>query len=165
LSGTLRHDDSLGTAAILRPGDVQRISAGTGVLHSEFNGSETEPLHLIQIWITPCKMRLQPSYERRHFPESSRAGQLAVIASRDGRQSSLILHQDMTLSASMLTQGDRMTHALSKDRHVWLQVMKGRLIVNDNVPLRDGDGAAITAEPSITAIALTRVEFLLLDLA
>jgi redox-sensitive bicupin YhaK (pirin superfamily) len=164
LSGAIRHDDSLGIAAIVKPGDVQRITAGTGVLHREFNASDTEPVHLIQIWIAPYKMRLRPSYEQRHFPDSGRFGRLTLIASHDGRQSSVVVHQDMTLSASILGGGDRLTHVVANDRHVWLHVIKGCLVVND-VTLRDGDGAAVTAEPSLCLIALTRTEFLIFDLA
>src|SRR5688572_16519171 len=142
LAGELAHRDSLGTGSVIRPGDVQRMSAGTGVTHSELNPSPRESVHFLQIWILPEKDGLPPSYEQRHFPAEERKGRLRLVASRDARDGSLRVHQDVDVYASLLGRGDAVTHALRPGRHAWLQLARGRCAVN-GVALEAGDGAAV----------------------
>jgi redox-sensitive bicupin YhaK (pirin superfamily) len=163
LEGSLRHDDSLGTSVIATPGDVQRITAGTGLLHSEFNASLTDRLHLIQLWITPEKSRLQPGYERRHIPAATNAARWRIIASRAGREGSVTVHQDVHIFASLLHTDEHVEYPLAPERHAWVQVIRGAITVND-VTLHYGDGASITAE-ALSITAACPAEFLLIDLA
>src|SRR5262249_1769136 len=130
LSGGLQHRDSMGTGSVIRPGDVQRMSAGTGVTHSEVNASPDETVHFLQIWILPDGRGYPPSYEQKHFTEAVRQGQLRLVASKDGREGSLTLHQDASLYASLLASGDRVAHALPQGRHAWLHVARGKVEVN-----------------------------------
>lgn len=163
VEGQLAHKDSTGTSSTIRPGEVQRMSAGTGVSHSEFNPSETEPTHLLQIWIQPEREGLQPSYEQRTFPEEGRRGKLRLIASRDGRDGAVTVHQDVRLYDALLAPGNEVTHQLERDRHAWVQVIKGAVTVNQT-PLRAGDGAAISEEKSLSIVASEEAEILLFDL-
>jgi redox-sensitive bicupin YhaK (pirin superfamily) len=164
LGGQLAHRDSLGTGSVIRPGDVQRMSAGTGVTHSELNPSATEPVHFLQIWILPERDGLAPSYEQRHFPAAERAGRLRLVASRDAREGSLRLHQDVDLYAGLLRPDDAVTHALRPGRHAWLQVARGRCTLN-GVALEVGDGAAVSDETSLRLEVADDAEVLLFDLA
>jgi len=164
LSGSLEHRDSMGNGSVIRPGDVQRMSAGTGVSHSEFNPSPTEACHLLQIWIVPKAKKLTPSYEQKFFGEDERRGQLRMIASDDGRDGAVTIHQDARVYASLVDAGQSIAHQLDESRHAWLQVARGSLSLNGG-KLSQGDGAAITSESQLTVIAADTSEFLLFDLA
>src|SRR4051794_4156390 len=138
LEGALQHRDSLGSGAVLRPGELQRITAGTGVMHSEFNPSATEPVHLYQIWLLPERKGLTPDYEQRAFDPGERDGRLRLVASRDGRDGSLTVHQDAELYLATLRPGGRVRHELRDGRHAWLQVARGGVTVNGR-SLSEGD--------------------------
>jgi redox-sensitive bicupin YhaK (pirin superfamily) len=164
LSGALEHKDSLGTGSVIRPGDLQRMTAGTGILHSEFNASKSEPVHLLQIWIMPEKRSLKPGYAQKSFPAAERKGQLKLVASRDGREGSVDFHQDGSVYAANLAAGQRVTHGLAPGRAVWLQVATGAVKLNGRL-LSTGDGAAITDERELEIVGVDPGETLLLDLA
>jgi redox-sensitive bicupin YhaK (pirin superfamily) len=164
LEGALAHRDSLGNGSVIRPGDVQRMSAGTGVSHSELNPSASEPVHFLQIWILPEREGLAPSYEQKHFPAQERTGRLRLVASRDGRDGSVRVHQDADLYAALLGAGESVTHALRPGRHAWLQVARGRCTLN-GVALEAGDGAAVSEERSLRLAGAGDAELLLFDLA
>jgi redox-sensitive bicupin YhaK (pirin superfamily) len=148
LQGALEHKDSIGNGSIISPGEVQRMSAGTGILHSEFNPSADEAVHLLQIWILPEKKGIQPSYEQKTFTEAEKSGQLRLIASQDGRGNSVTINQDVNLYATLLKNGETVIHQTTKDRGVWLQIIKGSIVVSGQV-LSNGDGAAITEETTL----------------
>src|SRR5712692_2467395 len=148
LDGALEHKDSMGNGSIIRPGDGQRMSAGSGVRHSEANPSKTDPAHLLQIWIMPDKPGHEPSYEQKTFPEKEKSGQLRLIASPDGKDGSVSIHQDARLYVSLLEPGQEVTHQLDKGRYAWLQVAKGAVELNGK-SLNQGDGAAISNEPKL----------------
>lgn len=165
LSGELEHRDSMGNGSVIRPGDVQRMSAGTGVRHSEFNASATEAVHLLQIWILPEERGLEPSYEEKNFSSELKQGELILLGSRDGRNNSVTIHQDVNLYLGLLTQSDRLTYQIKDNRGIWLQVAKGEVKLNERL-LQAGDGAAITDETEIAiAGSSPNAEFLLFDLA
>jgi redox-sensitive bicupin YhaK (pirin superfamily) len=164
LSGALEHKDSMGTSSIIQPGEVQRMSAGTGVTHSEFNHSGTEMVHFLQIWILPERQGLAPSYEQRAFPESERRDKLRLVASRGKRDGSVEIHQDVDLYAALLSAGATVEHTLGAGRHGWLQIASGSVSMNDQV-LSAGDGAAASDETSIRIAARGPAEVLLFDLA
>jgi redox-sensitive bicupin YhaK (pirin superfamily) len=164
LEGALAHRDSLGNGSVIRPGDVQRMSAGTGVSHSELNPSASERVHFLQIWILPEREGLAPSYEQKHVPPEERAGRLRLLASRDGRDGSVRIHQDVDLYAALLAAGESVTHALRPGRHAWLQVARGRCTLN-GVALEAGDGAALSDERSLHVTGVGDAELLLFDLA
>ena len=163
LDGELGHRDSMGTGSVIRPGDVQRMSAGTGVTHSEMNASRTQRVHFLQIWIVPDKQGYPPSYEQRAFSPEERRGTLRVVASPDGRGGSVTIHQDATISASLLSPGQAVEHALGKDRYAWLQVARGSVEVGGK-PLAAGDGAAIRGPGTLAIEGVTDSELLLFDL-
>jgi len=163
LEGGLEHKDSLGTGSVIRPGDVQRMSAGTGVAHSEFNASKKEPVHFLQIWILPERKSLKPGYEQKHFSEESRQGQLRLIASPGGEEGSVSIHQDVRLYSALLGKGQTVTHALTPGRHAWVQVARGAVRLGEQT-LKAGDGAAISEEKAITLTADAPSEVLLFDL-
>ncbi len=163
LEGALEHRDSMGTGSVIHPGEVQRMSAGTGVLHSEINPSRSEPVHLLQIWILPERRGLQPEYEQKTFPIEERNNRLRIVASRDGRDGSLTIHQDVTLYASTLNDGVAIVHPLEPERYGWIQVTRGELEVNGE-RLRAGEGAAIEDERTLTLKGRGTAEFLLFDL-
>ena len=150
LDGALAHKDSLGTGSTIRPGDVQRMSAGTGIRHSEFNGSQSEPVHFLQIWLLPEKTGIAPSYEQKNFPD--RNGRLRLVASRDGRDGSVTIHADADIHAGVLGAGDEVTHAFASGRIGWVQVARGAIEVN-GVRLEEGDGLALAEEAAITIAA------------
>lgn len=165
LEGELEHKDSIGTGSVIRPGDVQRMSAGTGIAHSEFNASNTNRVHFLQIWILPQKKGIQPSYEQKHFSVEEKQGKLKLVASPDGRNDSVTIHQDANLYVAVLNNGDRVNHGNENNRSLWLQVARGSVDINGK-PLGAGDGAAITEESDIAIVATSdNTEVLLFDLA
>jgi hypothetical protein len=164
LEGALEHKDSIGTGSVIRPGDVQRMSAGTGIQHSEFNASKTEPVHFLQIWILPETKGIEPGYEQKTFSEEEKRGTLRLVGSRDGRDGSITIHQDVNLYATALQEGETVNHPLAEGRVAWLQVVRGAVQLNDQ-PLTAGDGAAISEESSIRLQgASTDAEVLLFDM-
>jgi redox-sensitive bicupin YhaK (pirin superfamily) len=148
LEGALAHRDSTGGEGVLRPGEVQRMSAGTGVTHSEFNGSRDAPVHFLQIWLLPDRPGHRPSYEQKLFPEAERKGKLRLVASPDAADGSLAIHQDARVYASVLGKGEAVRHALAPGRHAWVQVARGEATVNGKA-LSAGDGAAISDEREV----------------
>jgi redox-sensitive bicupin YhaK (pirin superfamily) len=164
LEGALQHKDSMGNGSIIRPGDVQRMTAGTGVTHSEYNPSQTEPVHFLQIWVLPERAGLEPGYEQRSFPAAERRKRLRVVASHDGRDGSVTIHQDADVLATLLDAGDEVSHALQPGRHAWVQVARGSVAVN-GTPLAAGDGAALSDEARVTLRADEPSEVLVFDLA
>jgi redox-sensitive bicupin YhaK (pirin superfamily) len=164
LEGALEHKDSLGTGAVILPGDGQRMSAGTGIRHSEFNHSMKDPVHLLQIWIMPDKQGHTPGYEQKSFPEDEKQGKMRVIASPDGRNGSVTIHQDTKLYVSLLKPGEEAKHELAKGRAAWLQVAKGTVDLNGQ-KLNQGDGAAVTDEGKLSIRGVENAEVLLFDLA
>ena len=163
LEGALQHRDSMGTGSIIRRGDAQRMSAGTGVMHSEANPSTESPVHLLQIWIFPREQDLQPEYEEKKFSDDEKRNRLRLIVSPDGADGSVRIHQDAKIFASLLDQGQQVDHELISGRDAWLQVAAGSVKVNDN-PLNQGDGAGIRQESKITITADEPAEILLFDL-
>jgi len=163
LSGALEHRDSMGGVSILRPGDVQHMSAGTGVTHSEINASPVEPVHLLQIWIKPERTGLAPEYQERTFSAEERANVLRPIVAGDRHDGALPIHQDAAIYASILDAGASVKHVLSASRHGWLQVARGAVTLN-GARLAAGDGAAISGEPALEITATEPSEILLFDL-
>jgi redox-sensitive bicupin YhaK (pirin superfamily) len=163
LEGALEHKDSLGTGAIIRPGEVQRMSAGTGIQHSEFNSSRDQPVHFLQIWIIPDRRGLAPGYEQKAFPLAERQGKLRLVAAPDGAEGSVTLHQDARLFTATLAPGEQVRHDLAPGRGAWLQVARGIVALN-GTEMREGDGAAVENEPGLTIEAETEAEVLLFDL-
>ncbi len=163
LDGALEHRDSLGNGSVIRPGEIQRMSAGTGISHSEFNGSRTDTVHFLQIWIIPERTGLPPGYEQRALPREVRNG-LRLIASRDGREGTVTIHQAAEILAARLAPGASAAHALAAGSHAWVQVARGAVTVNGEA-LRAGDGAAISDERTLTARADAEAELLLFALA
>ena len=164
LSGQLEHKDSLGTGSVILPGDGQRMSAGRGIRHSEFNPSPDEKVHLLQIWILPDKNGYDPGYEQKSFPEAEKRGRLRLIASSDGSDGSVKIHQDAKLFVTLLAPGEEVRHTLGAKRHAWLQVAKGEVELNGQ-QLQQGDGAAVSEEKELTIKATKDAEVLLFDLA
>jgi redox-sensitive bicupin YhaK (pirin superfamily) len=164
LEGGLTHRDSLGTGATIRPGELQCMTAGTGLTHSEFNGSPTEPVHLYQIWLLPEREGLKPSYEQRFFPEDERHNRLRLVASPDGSEESLTIRQDARLFLASLDEGQQVSHKLLPSRHAWLQVLRGRADLN-GTSLAAGDGAAVSEESELTIRSDGAAEVMLFDLA
>jgi quercetin 2,3-dioxygenase len=163
LEGELGHKDSLGHGAVLRPGEFQCMTAGTGIRHSEFNPSATEPVHFYQIWILPDRAGHQPNYDQRSFPEAERQGKLRLVASPDGRENSLTIHQDAEVYLSSLARGEQVTHTLGAGRSAWLQILRGSVQLN-GIALEAGDGAAISEETAQTVRAAGPAEVMLFDL-
>jgi quercetin 2,3-dioxygenase len=164
LSGKLEHKDSLGTGSVILPGDGQRMTAGRGIRHSEANPSSTESVHLLQIWILPDKPGHDPGYEQKSFPEAEKRGKLRLIASSDGAEGSVKIHQDAKLFVTLLAAGEEVKQLLDAKRHAWLQVAKGEVELNGH-KLRQGDGAAISEEKELTIKATAEAEVLLFDMA
>ncbi|MBW4696885.1 MAG: pirin family protein [Aphanocapsa lilacina HA4352-LM1] len=164
LEGALEHKDSLGNGSVMRPGDVQRMSAGTGVAHSEFNPSTSEPVHFLQIWILPSKRGVIPSYAQRHFDAANKQGRLVPVVAADGREGALAVHQDMVLCAGLLGAGEWAEHTLAPGRHAWVQVASGAITLNGKT-LGAGDGAALSDEPRVVLAGVESSEVLLFDLA
>ena len=164
LEGALEHKDSMGNGEVLRPGEFQRMSAGTGITHSEFNPSETEPVHLYQIWLLPEHRGIEPSYEQKRFDDGGMEGTLRLVASKDGSHGSLLIHQDVRIYLSKLQSGELVTLVLADKRYGWLQVLRGSVSVNGTL-LETSDGAAISEEAKIDIRAETNSEIMLFDLA
>jgi redox-sensitive bicupin YhaK (pirin superfamily) len=165
LEGALAHEDSMGNGSVVRTGDVQRMSAGTGIVHSEVNASQSEPLHLLQIWILPERQDLRPSYEQKTFSDGEKRGRLRRIVSRDGGEGSVSIHQDVDLYATVLGRDQTVRHTLRPGRHAWLQVARGTLTLNGRA-LEAGDGAAVSDEVTLElAGSAERTEALVFDLA
>ncbi len=163
ISGELSHRDSMGNGETIRPNEVQRMTAGTGVLHSEFS-SPTDKTHLLQIWILPEQTRMTPGYEQKAFPPEEKRGRLRLIASRGGGDGSVHINQDVSVYASILKSGESVSYDLAPRRHAWIQLISGSIEINGET-LGAGDGAAISEEPSLKIIALaSETEFLLFDL-
>lgn len=164
LSGALEHKDSLGHGEVLRPGELQRMTAGRGIRHSEFNPSATEPVHLYQIWLLPRETGLAPSYEQKAFPVGERHNKLRLVASPAGESGALTIQQDARLFLATLDRGRSVAHDLESGRHAWLQVLRGAVTLNDT-PLATSDGAAISSEDQLAIAATEEAEVLLFDLA
>lgn len=164
IEGALEHKDSTGGGGVIRPGDVQRMSAGSGVTHSEFNHSRSEPVRLLQVWLFPAEKDAPPSYEQRHFPDAERRGRLRLIASPDGQNDSLRIGQDARIYAGLLNADEQAEHEIEPGRGVWIQVARGSLRVND-VELNEGDGLAVEDEQRLALSNANHAEILLLDLA
>lgn len=163
LSGQLRHQDSMGNTSVISAGDVQRMTAGTGVRHSEFNASNDEPVHLLQIWIAPSENGLTPSYEEKHFTMAEKQNRWCLIVSPDARQQSILMHQDVLLYASLLTEGRALNYEVNADRCAYLQVISGRMRL-DQQWLEQGDAAKVPASTALTLVAEEDAEILLFDL-
>ena len=164
VEGALQHRDSMGTSSVIRPGEVQRMSAGRGVVHSEFNPSPDTPVHLLQIWIHTAVRGIDPGYEQKAFPEGERRNRLRLTASPDGAGGSVRIHQDARMYSSLLDAGETVRHELAPGRHGWVQLVKGELEVN-GLRLGSGDGAAASEEPALAITAGAPAEFLVFDLA
>lgn len=164
IEGAIRHKDSMGNGTVITPGEVQRMSAGTGVKHSEFNDSDDEELHLLQIWFYPEVNDLQPGYEQTRFDREEKLNRLRLVGSRDGRDGSVTIHQDVRLYASLLEAGNEVTLDTDNDRNIYVQIVSGEVTVNESL-LSDGDGAAINGESAITIKASKDAEFLVFDMA
>jgi redox-sensitive bicupin YhaK (pirin superfamily) len=165
LDGALEHRDSLGTGSVIRPGDVQRMSAGSGIRHSEFNASKTEPVHFLQIWIMPDREGIAPSYEQKTFSADEKRGRLRLVGSRDGRDGSVTIHRDVDLFAALLDESDAVDHTIGNGRAGWVQVARGSVTVN-GVTVRDGDGIAIEQTGPLQISGKSQdAEILLFDMA
>jgi redox-sensitive bicupin YhaK (pirin superfamily) len=164
VEGALEHKDSMGNGSVIKPGDVQYMSAGTGVAHSEFNASKTEPVHLYQIWMLPEKQGLKPTYDQKNFSAAEKRGKLRLVASPDGRDGSVKIRQNNELYATLLAEGETVKHELKEDRHAYVQVARGSVKLN-GAQLETGDGAAITAEKAVELTGVRDAEVLLFDLA
>jgi redox-sensitive bicupin YhaK (pirin superfamily) len=164
LEGALEHKDSMGNGEVLRPGEFQRISAGTGVRHSEFNPSATEPVHFYQIWLLPKRNGIHPSYEQKFFAEDEKRDKLRIVASPDGAEGSLTINQDANVYLATLTTGQSVTQSILPGRHAWLQVLRGSVNVNGTL-LETSDGLAVSDERSLTIVGERPAEVMLFDLA
>lgn len=163
LDGALAHRDSLGNGSVIRPGDVQRMSAGTGVTHSEYNASEDEPVHFLQIWIVPDAPRHEPGYEQKHFSREDRQGRLRLVAAASGRDGAVSLHQDADIHAGLLDAEDATSFEVRPDRDVWVHLARGALSVNGE-PLGAGDGVAVRQPGTLSFEAANQAELLVFDL-
>jgi len=163
LEGALQHRDSLGTGSVIRPGEVQRMSAGTGVTHSEFNPSQSELVHFLQIWIVPDRRGDEPSYEQRTIGDPDKRGVLRLLAGPRGGGSAVTIHQDVRLYSVLLERDQEVVHELNAERHAWVQVARGAVTLNGQ-PLWQGDGAAVSAQPSLRLIGLEPADVLVFDL-
>ena len=164
LEGALEHRDSIGTGSVLTPGEVQRMSAGTGVRHSEFNGSKSETAHFLQIWLLPAKAGIRPSYEQKPFGDEERRNRLRLIVGPGAPDGALDIHQDARIYATLLDAGSTVEQAIAPGRHAWVQVARGAVTVN-STPLAAGDGAAISDESKLAITATAPSELLVFDLA
>lgn len=164
IDGELEHKDSMGTGSVIQAGEVQHMSAGTGVTHSEFNPSKEFPVRLLQIWIQPAEPGIEPSYDQKAFPVEGKSGRLCLIASADGRDESLTIRQDVSLYATLLGSGETVGYELDPTRHAWVQVVRGSVRLNGR-DLEQGDGAAISEESRLTLEGIDHAEVLLFDLA
>jgi len=164
LEGGLEHKDSMGTGAVIRPGDVQRMSAGTGVTHSEYNASKRDAVHFLQIWLMPDRRGIQPSYEQKTFSAEDKAGRLRLVASPDGREDSVTVHTDAALYAGVFEAGQRAEHTLATGRHAWVHVVRGRAKINDT-EVSAGDAVGLSGERTVRIEGIDAAELLVFDLA
>ncbi len=164
LEGALEHKDSLGNGSMIQPGEIQRMSAGTGIFHSEFNPSHSDPVHLLQIWILPAQKGLDPSYQQQQLDFNSSSGKLHLIASSEEKEGTVTVHQDVKVYAGKLPAGDRLVYDLASHRYAWIQVARGSILLN-GMPLEAGDGAAVSQETQLKIEATQAAEILLFDLA
>lgn len=164
LCGALEHRDSMGNGEVLRPGEFQRMSAGTGITHSEFNPSSDEPVHLYQIWLFPEKRGIEPSYEQKSFAQAERRNRFRVVASRDAADGSLLIHQDARIYLATIENEAQVSHQLAESRHAWLQVLRGNVTANGHA-MKAGDGAAISDERRLAIQANGEAEVMLFDLS
>ena len=164
LEGALQHKDSMGTGSVIAPGDVQRMSAGTGVLHSESNASAIDAVHFLQIWLLPDRQGMKPGYEQKRFETAEEEGRLRLVGSRDGRDGAVTIHQDVDLYAGIFKPGETTQLDLRPGRHAWIQVARGGVILNGE-PLQQGDGAAVANEARLDLVATAESEILVFDLA
>jgi redox-sensitive bicupin YhaK (pirin superfamily) len=164
LEGALQHRDSMGNGSVLRPGELQHMTAGTGIRHSEFNPSNQQEVHLYQIWLLPKRNGLQPSYEQKAFPEGERRGTLRLVASPTGEEGSLTIRQNARLYLSTLRAGEAVKHVVEPDRHAWLQLLRGQVTLNGE-PLVAGDGVAVSDEQNLEITTPDAGEIMLFDLA
>jgi redox-sensitive bicupin YhaK (pirin superfamily) len=163
LEGALEHRDNIGTGSVIRPGDVQRMTAGSGVRHSEFNASNTDPVHFLQIWVIPEKQGLKPSYEQKSFSVEEKRGKLRLVGSRDGRENSVTIHQDVDLYATVLKAGEAVSHTIADERGAWVQVVRGAAILN-GTRLDAGDGVAVSRSGTLALEGAGDTEVLLFDM-
>jgi len=163
LEGALAHKDSMGNGSTIRPGDVQYMSAGTGVTHSEFNASDKQPVHMYQIWMFPDRRGYKPAYDQKHFDAAEKRGKLRLVASPDGREGSVQIRQDNELYATVLAPGETVKHALKPGRHAYVQVARGSVTLN-GVKLATGDGAAVSREKALELAGVEDAEVLVFDL-
>jgi quercetin 2,3-dioxygenase len=163
LEGALEHKDSMGNGSVIRPGDVQRMSAGTGVRHSEYNHSPVEPVHFLQIWLQPNTLGVEPEYDQQHFPAAQRRGRLVLFVSPNGRSGSIATHQDALLYGTLLDAGDVLEHSLETGRRAYIHVARGQISVNGQT-LNQGDGLAIEAPPVLRFEGIEAADVLLFDL-
>ena len=163
LEGSLEHKDSMGNGSVILPGELQRMSAGSGITHSEYNRSDSQSLHFLQIWILPDTKGLAPEYEQRFFPDEEKRGTLRLIASADGEGGAVRIHQDLNLYAALLDNGEELRYSLPMGRGVWLQVARGTIMVN-GIGLEQGDGAAVSEEKQLVITGKENAELLLFDL-
>jgi len=164
LEGALEHKDSIGTGSVIRPGDVQIMSAGTGIRHSEFNASSTEPVHFLQIWVIPDREGIAPRYDQKRFSDARKRGRLLLVGSSDGRDGSVVIHQDVEIMAAILAASEGVSHSLRPGRRAWLQIVRGAVDVNGQ-RLTAGDGAAIEDEAALEIAGTANSnELLLFDL-
>jgi len=163
LEGALKHKDSMGNGSVIRPGDVQRMSAGTGVRHSEFNASDRDLVHFLQIWILPENNGLQPSYEQKAFSSHEKHGRLLLVGSRDGREGSVTVHRDVDLYATVLNEGEAIVHELADGRRGWVQMARGSATLNE-MQLYPGDGVAINGPLRLQLTGTSESEILLFDM-
>jgi hypothetical protein len=164
LEGALEHKDSMGSGSVIKPGDVQRMSAGRGIFHSEFNPSRDKAVHLLQIWIMPDQKSVTPSYEQKNFPRGDKLNRFKLIASNKGKDGSVTIYQDANVYSSIIGSGTTTTFKVDKERHIWLHVAKGRIMLGD-LELSSGDGAAISEETELNFTGIEESELLLFDLA
>lgn len=164
LEGGLAHKDSMGTGSVISPGDVQRMSAGTGVYHSEFNASKVEPVHFLQIWLMPDEQGVTPGYEQKTFADSEKQGRLRLVASPDGSEGSVRIHSNTRLFAGLFSKGERAELPLANGRHAWVHVARGEVQLNGQT-LKEGDGAALSNEALVTLEGVSSGEVLVFDLA
>ncbi len=164
LEGAIQHKDSMGNGSVLRPGEFQRMTAGTGITHSEFNPSDTQELHLYQIWLHPRKNGLPPSYEQKRFDDAELTGRLRLVASPEAEEGALAIQQDARIYLSKLGESQPVDHEIAPGRHAWLQVLRGKVKLGDQ-KLQVGDGAAISEEQRLEIVAVADAEIMLFDLA
>jgi quercetin 2,3-dioxygenase len=164
LEGALEHKDSMGNGSVIQAGEVQRLTAGTGITHSEFNHSKTDRAHFLQIWLLPSQENLEPGYEQKHYSAAEKRDRLLLIASSDGRDGSVTVNQDISLYATVLSNGAQVSHAVEPGRHAWVQVAQGKALLNGQT-IREGDGIAISQAGDLNLVGVDNAEVLVFDLA